>query len=522
MRNEFVQLINQVCAERNLSKEVVFEALEAALVSAYKRNFSTTQEIEAKIDPQTGQLKVFIVMEVVEEVTDPEKQMTLEQAREIQPDVEIGDTVKIETASPKEFGRIAAQTAKQVILQRIREAERDALYQSFVDRVGEMVTATVQTADQNRVTVNLGKAEGIMPRSERIPGERFRPNARVRVCIIDVTRGSRGPEIIVSRAHKDMLRRLLEMEVPEVFSGAVEIKSIAREAGARSKVAVAAKQPRLDPVGACVGQRGYRIQNIVGELNDEKIDIVAWSPDTATFIANALSPAKPVDVILDESTEGARTATVVVPDKQLSLAIGKEGQNVRLAAKLTGWRIDIKSVSEVEEEARAQKERAAAEPTEEDILAKAESILLGKEAVADDIVEEVFELPIAEEEAAPAPEVEAMQAEPTPADAQVTEVLAEPTAEEVTPEAAEAPLTEEAAEEAVSEEAPAPVVDAAVSDIVADWKEESAEKKDKAPKLTKKQRKKGKAPAKKDEMSRDIKRKPQRRRRRDWEDWDEE
>jgi len=531
MRNEFIQLINQVCAERNLSKEVVMEALEAALVSAYKRNFSTAQEIEAKIDQQTGQIKVFAVTEVAEEVTEPDKQMTLEQAREIQPDVEVGDTLRTEMASPKDFGRIAAQTAKQVILQRIREAERDALYQSFVDRVGEMVTATVQTVDQHRVTVNLGKAEGVMPRSERLPGERYRSNARLRVCIIDVGRGSRGPEIIVSRAHRDMLRRLLEMEVPEVFSGAVEIKSIAREAGFRSKVAVTAKQPRLDPVGACVGQRGYRIQNIVNELNDEKIDIVAWNPDTATFIANALSPAKPINVMLNENTDGGRTATVVVPDKQLSLAIGKEGQNVRLAAKLTGWRIDIKSISEVEEEARAKKERAAA-PAEEDILARAESILLGKEeqAAAEEVVEEVFELPVAEEEVPPEPEAETLpaevveeEAEPAPVAVEAAEAAAEPVAE-VAAEVEEPPAEAEAVqveEEEVVEEAPLPVAEVEAAGGIPDWQEEG-EKKDEAPRLTKKQRKKGKAAASKDELGRDIRRKPRRSgRKRGWEDWDE-
>lgn len=510
MRNEFIQLINQVCAERNLAKEVVFEALEAAMVSAYKRNLSTNQEVEATIDQQTGQIRVFVVREVVEEVTDPDKQLTLEQARELQPDAEVGDVIRTEQPSPKDFGRIAAQTAKQVILQRIREAERDALYQSFADRVGEMVTATVQTVDQSRVTVNLGKAEGIMPRSERIPGEYYRPNMRLRVCIIDVGRGSRGPEIIVSRAHRDMLRRLLEMEVPEVFSGAVEIKSIAREAGFRSKVAVAAKQPRLDPVGACVGQRGYRIQNIVGELNDEKIDVVAWSPDTATFIANALSPAKPVDVILDEVAEGGRTATAVVPDKQLSLAIGKEGQNVRLAAKLTGWRIDIKSVAEMEEEARARKERAAAQ---EDILTRAESILLGAEAqAAEDVVEEVFELPVAAEKVSEEPE-----AEPIPVEAEAAEPAPEPIVEEPAVEVEEAPPEEEA--EPAAEEVADEALELKVGDDILDWK---AEEEPKEPRLTKKQRKKGKAAAKKDEMGRDISRRPSRRssRRRDWEDWE--
>jgi N utilization substance protein A len=438
MRNEFIQAINQVCAERNLPREVVVEAVEVALVSAYKRNFSDCQNVVAKIDQQSGEVNLFAIKEVVETVTDDELQISLRSARDIQPDAVLGITVLVKCTPPKDFGRIAAQTAKQVILQRIREAERDTLYQSYVDRVGEMINAAVQTVEPNMVTVNLGKTEGIMPRSDQIPGERYRPTQRLRVVIVDVARGSRGPEIIVSRSNRDLLRRLLEMEVPEILNGAVEIKSVAREAGSRSKVAVFAKQPRLDPVGACVGQRGYRIQNIVNELSGEKIDVVAWSADIATFISNALSPAKPTEVVLSENAVAGKTATVIVPDKQLSLAIGKEGQNVRLAAKLTGWRIDIKSVIEWEEEVRTAQERAAAQPTEEDILAKAEAILRGEEAAAD-IPAAPEEIAVVEEsEIAPEPQVEAEVAEEV-ATVPVIEVIAEP---------------EEAPEESV-EEAPA-------------------------------------------------------------------
>jgi N utilization substance protein A len=464
MRNEFIQAINQVCAERNLSREVVVEAVEVALVSAYKRNFGDCQNVVAKIDQQSGEVNLFAIKEVVESVTDAETQILLKNALEIQTDAAIGGTVMIKCTPPRDFGRIAAQTAKQVILQRIREAERDTMYQSYVDRVGEMINAAVQTVESNMVTVNLGKTEGIMPRSEQIQGERYRPTQRLRVVIVDVGRGTRGPEIIVSRSHRDLLRRLLEMEVPEILNGAVEVKSVAREAGSRSKVAVSAKQPRLDPVGACVGQRGYRIQNIVNELNGEKIDVVAWNADLATFIGNALSPAKPNEVHLNEGGESGKTATVIVPDKQLSLAIGKEGQNVRLAAKLTGWRIDIKSATEWEEEARAAQERAAAGVTEEDILAKAEAILMGQEAVAEPASPEEAAV-IGEAEAVVEPRAEVAVAEETAAEAVQAEIEVEPVAQPVAVaegevEEATAPATESGTE---PEQEPAPIEAGAVA-----------------------------------------------------------
>jgi len=380
MKNDFIIAINQVCSERQLSREVVLDAVEAALISAYKRNFGSAQTIIARIDPETGEAQVYAEKEVVEEVHDQRAEILLAEAQEIDPDAKVGQTILIES-TPRDFGRIAAQTAKQVILQRIREAEREALYTSYADREGELINGTVQSVDylSGAMTLNLGKTEAILPRREQIPGERYHSNQRLRAYVMEVNKTNRGPQIIVSRTHRSMLRRLLELEVPEIFNGTVEIKGIAREAGSRSKVAVVALQDGVDPVGACVGMRGVRIQNVVNELSGEKIDVVEWSPDTNVLVANALSPAKVVGVTLEENSNG-KTATVVVPDKQLSLAIGKEGQNARLAAKLTGWRIDIKSVSEMAEEALRKEEaaRIAAERAEQDLLAAAEAILLEK------------------------------------------------------------------------------------------------------------------------------------------------
>ena len=386
MRNEFMLAINQVCAERQLAKEVVLEAVEAALVTACKRDFGVSGEITARIDPETGVAQVFTHKIVSEEIEDAKSQISLEEARELDPEIQLEDVVLIET-TPKSFGRIAAQTAKQVILQRIREAERDALYGVYAEQEGEIVNGTVQRIDSQVVIVNLGKAEGTLPRSEQIPGERYRLNQRLRAYVMEVEKSTRGPRIVLSRNHRNMLRRLMELEVPEIFNGAVEIKAIAREPGARSKVAVSALRAGVDPVGSCVGMRGTRIQGIVNELNGEKIDVVEWNADLGVFIANALSPAQVVKVHLMENTEG-KTATVIVPDKQLSLAIGKEGQNARLAAKLTGWRIDIKSASEAAEAVFAAPEPILQpeEGQEEDLLARAEAILsaqLAEEASAE-------------------------------------------------------------------------------------------------------------------------------------------
>ena len=384
MNKEFISAINQVCHERQLSRDVVLEAIEAALISAYKRNFGAAQTITAKIDPDTGIARVFVEKEVVVDVIDSKSQITVEHARKYNPEAGAGDVVHIES-TPADFGRIAAQTAKQVILQRIREAERDSLYNSYAEREGEIINGTVQSIDPQQVTLSLGKVEAVLPRSEQIPTERYSIGQRLRAYVSEVQKTSRGPAIIVSRTHRMMLRRLLELEVPEIYNGTVEIKSIAREAGYRSKVAVVALQEGVDPVGSCVGMRGVRIQSIVNELNGEKIDVVQWSPDVASFIANGLSPAKVLNVILQDDLDG-KTAIVVVPDKQLSLAIGKEGQNARLAAKLTGWRIDIKSATEAAEEAlrKAFEKQHVRDRTTEarDILAIAEEILKEKEGAA--------------------------------------------------------------------------------------------------------------------------------------------
>lgn len=380
MKSEFVMAINQICSERNLPQEVIFEAVETALVSAYKKNFNSSSNIKAEIDFATGEPHVYEERIVVEEVEDERFEILLKEARKVDGEAELGGLVRQEV-TPRSFGRIAAQTAKQVILQRIREAERDALFTSYADREGELINGMVANITPHSITLNLGRTEATMPRSQQVPGERYRIGQRIRAFVMEVRRTNRGPQIVVSRTHRDMLRRLLELEVPEIFNGSVEIKSIAREAGKRSKVAVGALQEGVDPVGSCVGVRGMRIQSIVAELGGEKIDVVEWHADPSTFIANALSPARVNYVVLSNSDTNGKTATVVVPDDQLSLAIGKEGQNARLGAKLTGWRIDIKSASEATTEGLHPGVQYMPSVTKEqrDILAMAEAILLGKE-----------------------------------------------------------------------------------------------------------------------------------------------
>jgi N utilization substance protein A len=355
MKSEFLLAFNQICSERGLPAEVVLDALRTALVSAYRRDasVSTAQNVSVEIDEQTGQAAIYVEKEAVLDVRSPDTEVALEIARKIDPQVSPNETVMVES-TPKDFGRIAAQTAKQVILQRIREAEREALYEDYIGREGEIINGVVQSVTPQSISLNLGRTEAILPRKEQVPGERYTLHQRLRAYVVEVKRSGRGPQIVVSRSHKNMLRRLLELEVPEIYNGAVEINAIAREAGARSKVAVSARQIGVDPVGSCVGMRGVRIQSIVNELGGEKIDVIEWDPDPAVFIAKALSPARVLTVHLDENPGDGRTATVVVPDDQLSLAIGREGQNARLAAKLTNWRIDIKSVTEAAREALAQ------------------------------------------------------------------------------------------------------------------------------------------------------------------------
>jgi N utilization substance protein A len=381
MKSDFMLAINQLCAERKLSREVVLEAVEAALISAYKRNFGSATNIEAQIEPNTGDVRVYAIKEVVESVQDRKTQVLLEEARETDPAVDLGGTVMIES-TPRDFGRIAAQTAKQVILQRIREAERDQLYSSFADKTGEIALGTVQSTDfhTDDVVVNVDGAEALLPSREQVPGERYRRGMRLRAYVVDVRRGNRGPQITLSRRSPALLSRLLELEVPEIFNGTVEIKAIAREAGSRSKVAVHATQEGVDPVGSCVGVRGGRIQSVVSELGGEKIDVVQWNSEVGSFIANALSPAKVMNVLLDDSGGTGKTATVIVPDRQLSLAIGKEGQNARLAAKLTGWRIDIKSATETAEETLGRLDEVSLSPEEMDLMMLAETILRKRDA----------------------------------------------------------------------------------------------------------------------------------------------
>lgn len=348
MKKEFALAFNEVLDDKQLPKEVILEALESAMVSAYRKtvNASKAQEIRSKIDDATGKVLIYVEKEVVEDVMEPLTEVLLDEARKEHPEAELGDIVIVES-TPENFGRVAAQTARQVVQQSIREAERDAQKEYFGELVGEIVNGTVQAANPHMVTLALDrKAEGKMPRSQQIPGERFRVYDRVRALLFEVKDSPRGPEIILTRGHRDFLRRLLEDEVPEIYQGLVEIRSIAREPGYRSKVAVLALQSGIDPVGACVGIRGVRIQAIVRELHDEKIDVIEWNPDPSQFIAKALSPARVSGVFLDERVDGSKTATVVVPEDQLSLAIGRDGQNARLAAKLTGWRIDIKSLPE--------------------------------------------------------------------------------------------------------------------------------------------------------------------------------
>ena len=405
MKSDFLLAITQLSAEKKLPKEVVLGAVEAALVSAYRKdNFAPHQNIRAKINPNTGKVTVWAEKSVVEAPADERFEISLADAHQINPDVQIGESVEVE-ATPHNAGRIAAQTAKQVILQRLHEAEHSAIFEEYTDKEADIISGMVQRVEPKQILIDLGRTEAVLPAPEQMPTERYRVGQRLKVYLVEVGRGTRGPRLLVSRSHPDLLRRLFESEVPEVFNGTVEIKAIAREAGYRSKVAVAARQEGVDPVGSCVGLRGIRIQNIVNELNGEKIDIVMWDPDVPKFITSALSPAQVLKVGLDE--EGG-VATVVVPDKQLSLAIGKEGQNVRLAAKLTGWRIDIKSVSEAEAESKVEakvkvKEKEEALAAEE--VAVETPAILEEALLPGESVEEMVEAAIEEagEELEPAP-----------------------------------------------------------------------------------------------------------------------
>ena len=394
MKSEFVLAFNEICEARGLPKEDVFEALELALVSAFRRdlNLSSTQDVRVEIDPRTGESTIFAEKEVVDSIIDDRTEVLISEARRQGfTEVELNDIIMVDSTTAQ-FGRIAAQTAKQVLLQRVREAEREHLFEDFSGREGELVNGTVQSISGQHITIGLGRTEAILPKGQQVPGERYRAHDKIRVYVLEVRRTNRGPQIFVSRNHRNLLRRLLELEVPEIYNGQVEIKSIAREAGQRSKVAVLALQPGVDPVGACVGMRGVRIQSIVRELNDEKIDVIEWDSDQHTFIAKALSPARVAHVFLEENPNDGKTAVVVVPDDQLSLAIGREGQNARLAAKLTGWRIDIKSLTEAASDALKNLDHPDANEavTQDEDLVNAVTLIIEKKAANRPITSEDY------------------------------------------------------------------------------------------------------------------------------------
>lgn len=346
MNMEFIEALEQIAKEKNITKEVLLETIEAALISAYRKNFGSVQNVRVAIDRLTGEVKVFSRKNVVEDIEDERIEISLEEARQEDPRYNLDDIVEIEV-TPKDFGRIAAQTAKQVVVQRIREAERSMIYEEFRNREGDIITGIVQRQEQKNVFIDLGKIEAVLTSTEQIPNEIYQMGDRLKTYLVEVKKTTKGPQVLVSRTHPGLLKRLFELEVPEIYEGVVEIKSTAREAGSRSKIAVYSRNEDVDPIGSCVGPKGARVQTIVNELKGEKIDIVKWDIDPIKFVANALSPSKVLSVEIDEKEKIAR---VVVPDNQLSLAIGKEGQNARLSAKLTNWKIDIKSQSQAEKE----------------------------------------------------------------------------------------------------------------------------------------------------------------------------
>lgn len=391
MSKELLNALDDLETEKGISKELVLDALEAALVSAYKRNYSQAQNVEVEFNHKTGKISVYAVKDVVDTVYDSRLEVSLEESVKINPAYEVGDKIRFEV-TPKNFGRIAAQTAKQVIMQRMREAERNIIYNEFIAYENDIMQGIVERQDNRYIYVNLGKIEAVLSKQEQIPNEVYKPHDRIKVYVTKVENTSKGPQIFVSRSHPDLLKRLFEQEVPEIYDGVVEIVSIAREAGDRAKVAVVSRDEHIDPVGTCVGPKGQRVQAIVNELKGENMDIVEWSEDPATYIANALNPAKVIDVVFNEQTN---SCLVVVPDYQLSLAIGKRGQNARLAAKLTGFKIDIKSESDM----------LAADEAEEEVgLVSTDDLVNG--ALVDEPIEAVVD---AEEVVAPLvedPEVE--------------------------------------------------------------------------------------------------------------------
>ncbi len=358
MKTELKAAITQLSAERNLPKEIVLAALESALASAYKKSMSALeQDVVVRVDPESGEINFYVQKAIVDAVTNPNRELSIKEARKMRATAQLGDVINIE-CTPRNIGRIAVQAAKQVVLQRLREAEHRIVYEEFTDREGKVVSGTIQFMEAKRIYVRLNRMEGMLPASEQVPNEHYYRGQRLKFYLLEMSQRDKEPQIIVSRSHPNLIRGLFELEIPEVHSGIVELKAVAREAGHRTKVAVATMQENVDPVGSCLGPRGIRLQSIINELNGEKIDVIQWHPDPAAFIANALSPAQVASIKTDEETN---TATVVVPDKQLSLAIGKEGQNARLAARLTGWRIDIKSVSAIDAERTLVQEPETAE-----------------------------------------------------------------------------------------------------------------------------------------------------------------
>lgn len=361
---ELILALEELEKEKGIKKEYLLESIETALVTAYKRNFDSLENVKVVMDEKTGATHVFSLRDVKKKVENPETEITVKEAQKINPDLAEGDVLETEIV-PRDFGRIAAQTAKQVIIQKIREAEREIIYTNYNDRKGEIVSGLIQKADRNIVIMDLGKLEGVMPTKEQIPTEHYRVNDKIKGYVLDVEKGAKGdPQVIVSRSHPDFVRKLLEFEIPEIYEGVIEIKSISRDAGDRSKVAVYSPDPNIDPVGSCVGQKGVRIQNVINELNGEKIDVIEWNEDPSIYIASALLPAQ---ILAVDIKEDEKFAQVIVPDNQLSLAIGKSGQNVRLAARLTNWKIDIKSETQFREmlmKANEESEETTAEVEE--------------------------------------------------------------------------------------------------------------------------------------------------------------
>lgn len=352
MNIDFLHALDDIEKEKGISKETLLEALETALFSAYKKDYGTKENVRVDIKDKSGEVKVYASLEVVEEVDNENVEISIKEAKDIDPKYEIGDIVEKEI-TPANFGRIATQTAKQVVMQRIREAERDVIYEEYKQKEGELITGTIQRFHRNNIFIDLGKTEALLPPSEQMPGESYEMGTRIKLYVVEVNADNKGPRILVSRTHPGLLKRLFEVEVPEIFDGIVEIMSVAREAGSRSKIAVLSAEGNVDPVGACVGPKGMRVQAIVDQLNGEKIDIIEWSEEPKVLVANALNPAEVLEVIVDE--EG-KVAEVIVPDFQLSLAIGKAGQNARLAAKLTGWKVDIKNETQYDKEKAEQTE----------------------------------------------------------------------------------------------------------------------------------------------------------------------